>query len=68
MQSGCIVSGCLCNLDVHRKAKFSIKMRSDAFKTLVYSLVCFYFGQHIVYIVKYVEDLQEMLNFCLILY
>lgn len=32
VQSGCIVSGCLCNLDVHRKAKFSIMMWLDAIK------------------------------------
>lgn len=46
VRSGCIVSGCLCNLDVRRKNKFSIEMWSDAIKTLVYSLVCFFFGQH----------------------
>jgi len=63
--SGCIVSGCLCNLDVHREAKFSIMMWSHAIKTLVYSLVCLYFGQFIVYIIKYVEVFQV---FCLILY
>lgn len=61
----CIVSGCLCNLDVHRKATFSIMMCSDAIKTLVYSLVCLDFGQYIVYINKYVEDFLEV--FCLIL-
>lgn len=66
VRSGCIASGCLCNLDVHRKAKFSVMMWSDAIKTLVYSFVCLYFGQHIVYIIKYVEDFQEV--FCLILY
>jgi len=66
VQSGCIVSGCLCNLDVHREAKFSIMMWSHAIKTLVYSLVCLYFGELIVYILKYVEDFQEV--FCLILY
>lgn len=63
--SGCIVSGCLCNLDVHREAKFSIMMWSHAIKTLVYSLVCLYFGQFIVYIIKYVEVFQV---YCLILY
>lgn len=63
---GAVQSGCMCNLDVHRKAKFSIMMWSHAIKTLVYSLLCLYFGQLIVYIIKCVEDFQEV--FCLILY
>ena len=63
---GFIVSGCLCNLVVHRKVKFSITKWSDANKTLVYSFVCVYFGQHVVYMIKYVEDAGEV--FCLILY
>lgn len=50
--SGCIVSGCLCNRDVHGKAKFSIMMCSDALKTLVYSFSLLIFGQHIVYMMS----------------
>lgn len=46
------------------KAKFSVMMWSDAIKTLVYSLVCLDFGQHLVYIIKYVEDFQEVFCFC----
>ena len=38
---GFIVLGCLCNLDVHREATFSITLCSNAIKTLVYSLVCY---------------------------
>lgn len=53
---GAVQSGCMCNLDVHRKAKFSIMMWSHAIETLVYSLLCLYFGQRIVYMIKCVED------------
>lgn len=59
-KSGCIVSGCLCNLDVRREAKFSIMMWSNAIKTLVYSLLCLYFGKNRVYTIKCLEDFHKV--------